>query len=311
MIISGNGVSLLGPKLTGETNTATFDFSAKTSSALVSRSVAIAWAGGAYDANPTPVLSGASSIDGLTVLQAITGGVAGAVYTITVSATDGDGATHVIVAQLMVEAAAGYATWDQFHAFVLDEAKECPVWLIDQHVRTAAKEFFRRSHAWRSARGTLFTTVASQETYQLQSQANAEVLRIHSAWLGTDELTVRDAAGEDGDEPGDTADLPTIAVEPGSIARLSPPPTTGSTAVVGTVSFIPAPWALGIPQALFDRWGREIAAHAAASLVVQPNKPWNNPAAYMRLKDCFDRAVRSASTAAGPVKRRGLRVQPV
>lgn len=315
MIVQGSGTPLLGPKAAGESKVATFDFADEVAAGatLVSAVVTATWAGGTYDANPSAVISGADEIDGLTVLQALAGGLAGAVYTITATATDSNAEVHVITAQLVIEPAASYAAWADFVPMVLAHAKECPYPLVEQHVTEAAEEFCRRSRAWRSSKVTLLTTQAGVDAYQLASQANGEVHAIHSAWALGQEIDVLLPGDADDTEPAKTGNTWAIGLEPGSIARLTPAPITAGVVVTGAVSYAPTRWALGIPRELFQRWGREIADGAAAKIVMQGGKPWSNEGAYNTLKGCFEGGITQASNEAGPVQRvrNRLRVRPV
>lgn len=315
MIVQGNGTELLGPKAPGESPVITFDFAdeAAAAASLASGLVEIAWAGGTYDDSPSSVLVNAAQVSGFSVLQAITGGVPGAVYTLTATATDSEDQTHTIVAQLVIEPAASYAAWADFVPMVLAHAKECPYPLVEQHVAEAAEEFCRRSRAWRSSKVTLLTTQAGVDAYQLVSQANGEVHAIHSAWALGQEIGVLLPGDADDTEPAKTGTTWAIGLEPGSIARLTPSPVTAGVVVTGTVSYAPARWALGVPRELFQRWGREIADGAAAKIVMQGGKPWSNEGAYSTLKDCFEGGITQASNEAGPVQRvrNRLRVRPV
>jgi hypothetical protein len=314
MIIQGNGSELLGPKGPGETRTARFDFSDEAASAasLVSASATATWAGGTYDPNPAAVLAGSASIDDFTVLQAFTGGQQGAVYKITVTATDSNAETHTITAQLVVEPAESYATWGDFAPMVLDHAKEAPIFLIEQHVADAADEFCRQSHAWRSPNGPMLTTIAGVSIYQLPAQANGEVMAIHAAWAEGAEVRVCLPGAADDTDPASSSMRWSLGLEYGSLVRLTPTPQQGGVVVTGSVSYAPARWALGIPMPLFQRWGREIAYGAAARLTSQGGKPWSDPKASSMLAGQFMAGVLEASNEAGPVQRgrNRLRVVP-
>jgi len=313
-IFIAGGVELLGPKKASESRTATFDFAdeAAAASSLVSAVVTIAWIGGPYDGNASAMLLSVPQIAGKTVLQAFVGGVPGAVYAVTATATDSTGNVHEIAAQLVVESEAAIfqAAWSEFAPEVLQHAPECPSFIIERHIVAAAREFFVRSHAWRSEKQTLLVTEAGLTLYRARTQANAAVHRLHAAWANGKEVNVL-RPGEEDDTPLPAVRNSTwgLSIEPGSLVSVTPPPLTAGIVVTGTVSFVPAKWATGIPRELFTRWGDMIACYAAAKLVMQPGKPWSNPKAYSVLMGCFDDAVREASNEAGPVSRRGIRVR--
>lgn len=67
------------------------------SSATVAASV---WAG--VDPTPSAILSGLPTVSGLVVSQKLTGGVAGVIYKLRVSAAASDGSTQILVGYLAV-----------------------------------------------------------------------------------------------------------------------------------------------------------------------------------------------------------------
>lgn len=80
-----------------------FDFSSLLATGqTISSATAVAsvWAG--VDANPSAILSGLPTVSGLVVSQKLTGGVAGVIYKLRVSAVASDGSTQVLVGYLAV-----------------------------------------------------------------------------------------------------------------------------------------------------------------------------------------------------------------
>ena len=76
------------------------------------------------------------------------------------------------------------------------------------------------------------------------------------------------------------------------------------------MSYIPSINAAGIPTWAYNEWRHEIASGAVALLVIQPNKAWSNPSAYQLHQTMFEKGIRDASNAAGPVARKPIRVTP-
>lgn len=202
--------------------------------------------------------------------------------------------------------------WRDLSLLVLEHAKGVPLPLLDKQVAESARHFLERSHAWRTETFTMLTTVASQELYTPTVPADAEVYKVHAAWDGEDEVNAQTPGQEHEDTyPGKTDSTWDIGVEPGNVLRLTPLPNAAGDVVKGVVSLVPIAAATGIPTAIFRRWSRNIAAHAAAMLVMQPEKPWSNPGTAGALMTMFNQGVRQASNEAGPVRRKPLRVTPL
>lgn len=80
-----------------------FDFSSllSTGQTISSATAGVSvWAG--VDATPSAILSGLPTVSGLVVSQKLTGGVAGVIYKLRVSAVASDGSTQVLVGYLAV-----------------------------------------------------------------------------------------------------------------------------------------------------------------------------------------------------------------
>lgn len=205
---------------------------------------------------------------------------------------------------------ASFTTWDTLARLAAEHLTECPEWAIADHVKTQARDFFKRSGIWRTKEATLLTTVAGQGEYDHTPATNAELSRVFSAWNGLDEVDVED--------PGDWAGSPDalldttwkIGARDLNKMSLSPLPEVAGVVIKGTVVYVPSKAGVGIPSHAYDEWGSQIAGGAAARLMLQANKPWTNPGMVPVLRGDFEAAVRQASMQAGPVKRKPLRVTP-
>lgn len=209
----------------------------------------------------------------------------------------------------MIIDTAGFTTWATMRPKVLRKAPECPSFLIDDALKEAANQFFSDSRVWRTAHGTLLTTVADTAVYAYTPPTNAQVWQVQTAWIGTDELTPVEAGDEADDEPGDADELPRIFARMVNKIVLTPLPANADVDVEGTLSLRPSTDAAGIPQEAWDRWADEIACGAASILVAEPNKPWSNPGAQSFLRGVFMDGISSASNSAGPTRRVPLRVR--
>lgn len=211
---------------------------------------------------------------------------------------------------MLIVSPVSFTAWDTIALLVSEHVSECPVFLLTDHIKRAARRFFQRSGVWRSPEALLVTTVAGQQTYVHAPPTNGELSRAFSAWTGTTEIDVGD--------PGEWANEPTVTTSTDfklearadNVLWLSPKPASSATLIRGTLVYIPTTAGAGIPSHAFDEWGPEIAAGAAATLVIQPNRQWSNPSAYGALMGIFNSAVSDASNQAGPVRRKSIRVKP-
>ncbi len=209
---------------------------------------------------------------------------------------------------MLIIAPAAFTTWDALARLTAEHLTECPEWLILDHTKRAARDFFRRSGIWRTKEATIVTTVAGQGEYDHTPETNAELSRVFSAWNGLDEVDVG-LPGEWADTPDATVNS-TWKIEARDLNKLwlSPLPEVAGVVIKGTVVYIPTNAGVGIPTHAFDEWGVQIANGAAGRLMLQPNKPWTNPNMFQVLSSDFEHAVRTASNQAGPVRRKPIRV---
>lgn len=203
----------------------------------------------------------------------------------------------------------GFTLWRVIYPDIALHAPECPTPLMESALRHAAREFFSTSSAWRDEAVTLATTVAGQIGYDFSPPANAELMRVHTAWNGSAEIDADVPGEEDADYPDQTNSTYRAGVSADSSqVLLRPAPEASGDVIQGTVIYTLSPNATGIPTWIYNEHRDGLAAGAAARLVVQPKKPWSNPQAYTMLRGMFTDAIREASNQAGPVRHRPLRV---
>lgn len=201
--------------------------------------------------------------------------------------------------------------WADMIAEVSALTPECPNPIIKDALLKAMRQFFSDSRAWRGKQLTLLTTVAAQESYSANPPANAELLQVMACYRGTEEIDCEVPGEEDDSYPAETNSDYRIGVsEDGTYYQLHPAPETAGEVLKGSVAYTLAPNASGIPSWVYREYRAGIAAGAAALLVKQPRKPWTDREAYAMHNAEFEKAIREASNAAGPVRRRPLRVTP-
>ena len=200
--------------------------------------------------------------------------------------------------------------WAALYPDIIAHVPRCTIPEIDARAREAARRFFRDSHCWRVRNVEILTTVALQADYLYNVDAEQELHRVHSAWIGEDEVEVGLPGQVDDRDPAyDDSTWRFEAIAPATI-RVSPLPQTAGVVVVGTLGFIPAKNATGILTEVFDEHRYAIASGAVAMLASQPGKPWTNPAIVSYHEGLFMAGVTDASNTAGPVRRKPLRVTP-
>jgi hypothetical protein len=187
---------------------------------------------------------------------------------------------------------------------------ECPNPIIKDALMKAMREFFSTSRAWRGRNLTLLTTVAAQESYDVNPPANAEVFQVLACFCSDVEIEC-EVPGEDDDSyPGEADSTYRIGVSAdGASYELRPAPSAAGDVLKGSVAYTLAANATGIPSWIYREHRYGIACGAAANLVAQPNKPWTDREAYPMHRAKFEESIRDASNTAGPVRRRPLRVK--
>jgi hypothetical protein len=187
----------------------------------------------------------------------------------------------------------------------------CPEFERLARIRDAAQDFCRRSFMWRAREQALFTTMALQETYDITSlvPAGAQLVSVHSAWALGREVDIEEPGQGDDFLPGTPGHRWVVGVDGPAALRVLPAPDAGGVAVTGTLSFCPSDASSTVPDFIFNRWRKEIASGAIEILCAQEGKAWSSPALATFHGKKFEAAIMLAGSRAGPVRRKGLRVQ--
>ncbi|MBH2008285.1 MAG: hypothetical protein I8H71_01160 [Xanthomonadaceae bacterium] len=146
--------------------------------------------------------------------------------------------------------------WSHFYPDVLPlVAAGTPDPTVVHHIRRAAQEFCRCTRAWREALDPVMTA-AQVLCYDLELPPSAELVRMESATLGGHPLEVSRAGLARGRY---------LSTPDGKQAVLSCAPC-GAMPLVVECSLAPGNAAIGIEDALFDRYAETIALGAVARL---------------------------------------------
>lgn len=211
----------------------------------------------------------------------------------------------------IIASPSGFTPWSAMVPFVAPKVPECPGPAIRQALIDAAREFFSASRCWRQRDITLLTTVAGQNAYAYNPPTNGQLCQVMSAFRGTEEIEIELPGEGDDAEPGKTdGDYRVAMSDDASGFEVRPAPLLAGEVLKGSVALTTSENASGILTWVFRDYRQEIAMGAAALLVIEPGKPWTAPALYDGYRSQFDSAIALASSLAGPVRRRGLRVKP-
>lgn len=182
---------------------------------------------------------------------------------------------------------------------------------VEYRLKQAARDFCRRSLAWRQRNTSLLQTVAGQSDYSADLPDGTELAGVISAWAGSTELDVELPGEPDDIQPGDThpSDWKVGVTEDLDALRLSPAPSVSGITLTGTIALAPNEESTELPAFIWKRWRRPVASGCIAMIKEQTNKPWSDPAGVAYHRSIFDQGVLDASNLAGPVRRRPLRVR--
>lgn len=170
---------------------------------------------------------------------------------------------------------------DAFEPFVLPHAPACPDSMLVHHVRQAAIEFFRRTHAWRSDLAAIVAD-GTATTFPLALPAGAVVgrllgVKVTPAQQQPDPAEIYDAA--EGQERIDDGTGRLLAFT--NAERLSVtvwPLQAAGTSIKVRAALKPSQAADELPDGLVEQYAPAIARGALATLLAVDDKPWTKPA---------------------------------
>jgi hypothetical protein len=202
-------------------------------------------------------------------------------------------------------------TWDDFMPAMVGKLPGCPTFVIRDELRDAAIDFLRRSRAWKVEQVSLGSTVSGTRVLWItDNPEDAGLTHLHAVWIGGEEARVLLPGESEDAAPGKLADRPGVLLGSRSSLVLSPAPRVGGQAIVATVSYEPTEVARGVSDALYRDYHLAIERRACAELMVEPGRPWSNPALGAAYMTHYESLLSEAANEAGPVRRTPLRVRP-
>lgn len=167
-------------------------------------------------------------------------------------------------------------TWDTFYPYVLPEVLGCPEPMLDQHLIGAAREFCAQTKCWREVLETIYA-VGSETSYDIYYARETEAVTLIGATLDGQDIAidVPDAASL-GDRTRGTAGRGVRSTDLVTIQFLFTP-GNGQKLVLEAI-LQPKESAVWMPDAIADRYKRQIARGAVASLLDMNQQQWTNNA---------------------------------
>ncbi len=174
--------------------------------------------------------------------------------------------------------------------------------LIETMLVESAREFFRRSLAWRDAPEPQNTVVGERE-YEVVEIIGAEVEKVLVVKVDDSEL-VPLAASDFDRHRTTTTGSPSYYTFDGLMLLLEPIPSQVRTLTV-EVAYRPSLTSRGLPNELFAAYIDRIAQGAIARIKTMPGRPYSDPAGAMLALARFDEAVSKAAFRAAKGGTRG------
>ncbi len=177
----------------------------------------------------------------------------------------------------------------QFYDQYLADIPGCTYFTAAVELRNAARDFCSGTKVWKVKLDPTITQ-ANQTDYDFEITNDQEVVKIERAKLDGQWLYLMNQ-----DEPwrGSRG----IQGINGESFRLYPQPSANLSLVI-TAVLQPSLTARGVEDFIYDKYAREIAYGAKASLFMKPNQEWTNPGLADRFQAMFEDATGKARIAA-------------
>ncbi len=193
--------------------------------------------------------------------------------------------------------------WRDAAPLILPDLNDCPWEMAQSRLLLAAREFYSRSGAWRYSLEP-FVTQANVFEYDAVDFNGAEVVRVLSAWHGSDPLEPLDADTRQMEEANpSTSGTPSKIGYENQAIYLYPTPGEGGVAVRVDVMLQPALDATGLQDWMWSEHIEAIVKGAKARLYATQGKPYTDltMASLMgqEFKDEISRAYWLTSRASG------------
>lgn len=177
--------------------------------------------------------------------------------------------------------------WSDFGPYVLPHAFGCPDPTMEQHVRLAAIEFFRRTLAWREVLDAV--QADGTELVEVEPPSQTQIIKIKSVAVDGQEFPLVETShgmalsrGSPGREFAFTHDGRTLSVYPLQASGAS---------VVVDAALAPSITSTSLPDVLALQHMQDIAHGAIASLKRFPGQPFTDPNGAQEQQALFERRI--------------------
>lgn len=184
--------------------------------------------------------------------------------------------------------------WITAQPLILAELKDCPWPMAEQHLKVAAREFFRDTKCWGVWTDDMFT-IAEMGEYIPYAGARHEVISVLECSVGTQAY-----AGANERDYGDAVTKRSsrnLAAWYNDALWLWPIPAADDLPIKAFIAVRPTMNSIGLPKEQY-KFIDDIVCGAVAKLMAIPNRPYSDPTQALIKKQEFQRAKNRARSDA-------------
>jgi hypothetical protein len=164
--------------------------------------------------------------------------------------------------------------WESFYPEILMFVPGCPDMLVDQELRRATREFFKKTGAWVEWLGAI-TTVADVRSYDIDIPTGSVIRRLEKATINGQQLDVQSFRSLTKDIEFDTLEKPGLSSPDRQTISLSGAYPDGQVIRL-QATLIPSMTAGGVEDYLFEYYSEDLINGAKARLMMIPG-PFYKP----------------------------------
>lgn len=189
-------------------------------------------------------------------------------------------------------------TWDAFHPLVMADVIGCPIPMVDQALRNAAREFCQRTKAWTEWADT-FTAPGGTNRFNFVVPDGAELVSARRASVDGVYLDVlaSDSLPGDWQQGYDTGPEKSLVHIDTVEYLLYPRPSAGAVIAI-EMALQPSITATSVGDVILAQHAEAIAWGAKYRLLSKPGKDWTDTATAAQARAEFERSVHHAANTA-------------
>ena len=185
--------------------------------------------------------------------------------------------------------------WSAFHPLVIADVTGCPVPMLDQALRNAAREFCKRTKAW-AEWADAFTASGTTNRFDFDVGGGAELVAARRASVDGTWLNILDSDSLPGDwqQRDDTGPDGSLVHIDSTEYLIYPKPGAGAVIAI-EMALRPSAAATGVGDVILESYAEAVAWGAKYRLQSQPGKAWTEPASAKQALMEFERAINAAA----------------